>query len=150
MSPPRGSTSGFVLDTLLNPPSEPNSSIKYEWVRSHQDDRLPWQCLTLEGQLNSTCNKLANNAVTRALSSITHPAGPLMLPFENIAIVINNKKIMPNIAPAVCFALGKEEAKRFHTKSIKRVQDSNKGGLGWTEEAFNKVDWKALECTLTH
>jgi hypothetical protein len=64
----------------------------------------------LEAQLNSTCNELANQAVTRALCSPTHPAGPHMLPFENIAMMINSEKITSNIAPMIQFKLGKKEA----------------------------------------
>jgi hypothetical protein len=88
----------------------PNSSISYEWVESHQDRNTPWGHLTLEAQLNSTCNKLANKAVTRVLCSTTHPARPHLLPFENVAIMINDKKITSNIALAIWFKLGKEEA----------------------------------------
>jgi hypothetical protein len=71
-----------------------------------------------------------------------------MLPFENIAIMINNEKITSKIAPTICFELGKEEAWKFYTKAIRWVRGSNKGGLGWSNEAFNKVDWKAINCAL--
>jgi hypothetical protein len=50
-----------------------------------------------------------------------------MLPFENIAIMIYNKKIMSNIAPTIRFKLGKEEAQLFCTKAARRVRGSNKG-----------------------
>ena len=42
------------------------------------------------------------------------------------------------------FNLGKIEAQRFYTKAVNRVRGSNKGGLGWTEEAFDTVDWDTL------
>ena len=71
-----------------------------------------------------------------------------MLPFENIAIMINNKKITSNVAPTICFELGKEEAQKFYTKAIRQVHGSNKGGLGWSNKALNKIDWKALDCAL--
>ncbi len=71
-----------------------------------------------------------------------------MLPFENIAIMINNKKITSNVAPTICFELGKEEAQKFYTKAIRQVHGSNKGGLGWYNRALNKVDWKEINCAL--
>ncbi len=40
------------------------TTLVYEWVKSHQDGRVPWQQLSLEAQLNKTCDDLANNAVT--------------------------------------------------------------------------------------
>jgi hypothetical protein len=72
-----------------------------------------------------------------------------MLLFENIAIMINNKKIMSNISLAIDFELGREEAQLFHTKTVRRVQGSNKSRLGWTNKAFNEVDWTALEPALS-
>ncbi len=71
-----------------------------------------------------------------------------MLPFENIAMMISNEKITSNITPTIHFELGKEEAQLFYTKAIRRVCRSNKGGLGWSNKAFNKVDWTAIERTL--
>jgi hypothetical protein len=71
-----------------------------------------------------------------------------MLPSKNIAIRINNEKITSNIAPIICFELGKEKAWKFYTKAIRWVRGSNKGGLGWSDEAFNKVDWKAIDRAL--
>ncbi len=84
-----------------------NPMINYEWVKSNQDRGTPWRCLMLAAQLNSTCNGLANEAITRALCSTTHPTGPYLLPFQNIAIMINNKKIASNVAPKIHFELGK-------------------------------------------
>jgi hypothetical protein len=45
------------------------TTLVYEWVKSHQDKRLPWHQPTLEAQLKKMCNNLANNAVTRALAN---------------------------------------------------------------------------------
>jgi hypothetical protein len=77
-----------------------------------------------------------------------HPAGPQLLPFENIAIILDGKKVTSGVSPAICFALGREEARRFYTATRHRVQGSNMGGLGWSEEAFDEVDWKAPERAL--
>ncbi len=101
--------------------------------------------LKLLAQLNITCNRLAEEAVTRALCTTMHPVEPHLLPFKNIAIILDSKKVTSSISPAICFALGCKEGRRFYTAARHKVQGSNKGGLGWTEEAFNKVDWKAIE-----
>jgi hypothetical protein len=71
-----------------------------------------------------------------------------MLPFKNIAIMINNKKIIFNVALTIHFDLGKEEALKFYTKAIRWVHGSNKNGLGWSNEVFNEVDWKAIDHAL--
>jgi ribonuclease HI len=122
----------------------PSAELQYEWVKSHQDECLPWRCLTLEEQLNTTCDTLANSAVTRLLTQPYQQEETFLLPFEQSAVVIDGVKITSNIAPTVRFTLGKVEAQRFYTKAINRVQGSNKGGLGWTPEAFEAVDWDTL------
>jgi hypothetical protein len=70
------------------------TTLVYEWVKSHQDKRLLWRQLTLEAQLNKTCNDLANNAVTRALAN-TYPTreNTFLLPFERSAIIWDGAKI---------------------------------------------------------
>jgi hypothetical protein len=104
--------------------------------------------LDLPAQLNITCDRLANKAVIRALCTTTHPAGPQLLPFENIAIILDGKKVISGVSPAIRFAFGCKEARRFYTAARHRIWCSNMGGLGWSEEAFNEVDWKALERAL--
>ncbi len=98
----------------------------------------------MEEQLNTTCDTLANSAVTRSLTQPNQQAETFLLPFEKSAVVINGVKITSNIAATVRFNLGKVEAQRFYTKATNRVRGSNKGGLGWTAEAFEAVDWDTL------
>jgi hypothetical protein len=90
------------------------------------------------------CDTLANSAVTRCLTGQSKHSGPNLLPFERSAVVIDGIKITSQIAPTVRFALGKVDAQRFYMKAIDRVQGSNKGGLGWSTEAFKAVDWETL------
>jgi hypothetical protein len=68
----------------------------------------------------------------------------MLLPFERVAVVVNGVKITSQVAPVIQFALGKVDARRFYTKAVDRVCGSNKGGLGWSDKAFNGVDWEAL------
>ena len=89
------------------------------------------------------CNTLANEVVTRALNKTTAQMGWLLLPFENSAVLINNVKITSNVTPKIRFLLGRVDAKKFYTKAKHQVKGSNKGGLGWSTEAFKVVDWEA-------
>jgi hypothetical protein len=54
---------------------------------------MPWQCLTLKEQLNTTCNTLANGAVTHALTLGSQPIAPMLLPFEQVAVVVDGIKL---------------------------------------------------------
>jgi hypothetical protein len=128
----------------------PGANLTYKWVKSHKDSRIPWHLLSLEEQLNTTCDELANKAVARALSAATTSAEPSLLPFEKAAVVVDNIKITSNITPAVRSFLGKAEAKKFYTKAINHVNRSNKGGLGWPAETFDSVDWKAIAAAISN
>jgi hypothetical protein len=44
----------------------PNATLTYKWVKRHQDNKTAWSRLKLPAQLNITCNRLAEEAVTRA------------------------------------------------------------------------------------
>ncbi len=59
-------------------------------------------------------------------------------------MIINGVNITSNIAPMVRFTLGKVDPHRFYTKTIDRVRGSNKGGLGWSTESFEAVNWETL------
>ena len=58
------------------------TNLTYKWVKSHQDSRMAWRCLTLEEQLNTMWDTLANGTVTRGLTLGTPPTAPMLLPFE--------------------------------------------------------------------
>ncbi len=111
---------------------------------------MQWHCLTLEEQLNTTCDMLANGAVTCALTLSSQPTAPTLLPFEQAAVVVDSIKITSQVAPAIRFALGRVEARCFYTKAVDRVRGSNRRGLGWYEEDFDEVDWEALSRALKH
>jgi hypothetical protein len=54
---------------------------------------MPWQCLTLKEQLNTMCDTLANSAVTHALTLGSQPIAPMLLPFEQVAVVVDGIKL---------------------------------------------------------
>ncbi len=111
---------------------------------------MQWHYLTLEEQLNTTCDTLTSVTVTCALTLGSQPTAPTLLPFKRAAVVVDGIKITSQVAPAVRFALGRVEARHFYTKAMDRVCRSNRGGLGWYEEDFDKVDWEALSRALKH
>ncbi len=63
-------------------------------------------------------------------------------------VVVDGVKITSQVAPAIQFPLGKVDAQCFYTKAVDRVHGSNRGGHGWSKEAFDKVDWEALSQAL--
>jgi hypothetical protein len=78
------------------------TTLVYEWVKIHQDERLPWYQLSLEAQLNKTCDDLANNAVTRAMANTgTTQENTFLLPFKRLAIICGRAKITSRVAPVI-------------------------------------------------
>jgi hypothetical protein len=108
----------------------PGADLQYEWVKTHQVACTPWRCLKLEEQLITTCDMLANGAVTHALTLHPCQTGPMLQPLECMAMVVDGVKIRSQVALTVRFDLGKAAAQGFYTKATKQVQGSNKGGLG--------------------
>ncbi len=63
--------------------------------------------------------------------------GPTLFPFECIAVVVNGVKITSQVAPVIQVVLvGKVDAQHFYTKAVDWVRESNRGGLGWSNETL--------------
>ena len=115
--------------------------IHYAHVSAHMDDLLSWDELTLEQQLNVQCDTLAKQAVSRASKS--HQQGETLpitnlLPLEQCAIFICDKKLPSDITPTLRFECSKIKAREF--LCTKR---------GWSTSQFDQVDWVALDDALS-
>jgi len=54
-----------------------------------------------------------------------------------------------NVARAIRFSLGKAEARKFFIRPIRLRADSNIGGLGWSPEKFDSINWESLRDVLS-
>ena len=135
--------------TVRNLKCSTKLAFRYAHVRAHQDRITPWSQLSLKVQLNVICDKLANEAVARYLSSHTRPLRTeQFLPMETAAIVLDSVKLTTKVGAEVRFRLGKEEALRFYTKSKEVTNRRNSGGLGWSTHRFHQVAWDSLDLAL--
>ena len=125
--------------------------LRYQYVKSHQDDVTRWADLPLDQRMNVMCDTLAKQAVGRGLSieSVSRVMKPLSLPFEQASIIVEGNKLTSDVSEPVRFILGQLEAKRFYTQAVD-IQDNgvNRGGLGWTTDQFELVDWDSLHLSL--
>lgn len=113
---------------------------KYFHVYGHMDDYLRDDQLSLEQSLNKTCDLLAKGAVDLCCKMRSNGATrkhPQLLPDESAAVLVKGVKVTGDIADAVRFAKGMEDARVFLTKFE-----------GWTEQQFEFVDWKNLHMAL--
>ena len=77
------------------------TEFEYKWVKSHMDNYKLWHQLTLEQQLNCTCDTLAKQTVRASLDprapAITHQ----VLPRESAAVFIGGAKQTTDVAREV-------------------------------------------------
>ena len=112
-------------------------NINYFHVEGHIDRYFSDDELTLEQWLNKQCDILAKMAIDKWIrQGLPHP-GLQLLPREDAALIVDGIKVTGDIGDAVRFAKGMEEAREFLVGSEK-----------WSNENFDKVDWKILDKTL--
>ena len=93
--------------------------------------------MTLEQKLNTRCNILVKRAEYRAISTGTRREGKQLLPSEDAAVFVNNRKLTRDLAKTVRYEVGKEQARNYLMNKE-----------GWTGEQFDKVDWNRLHGAL--
>ena len=119
------------------------------WVKSHVEKHTPWNRLSPEQQLNTMCNKLAKQAVAEGVTDTTLGRNKL-LTYRPAAVLVNGTKVSAEMAKELRHQISKAKAQRFYTKAVaKNNAGSNKGGLGWDEDIFDSVDWKAQKRAMT-
>ena len=108
-------------------------------VKSHMDNMLSWEQLSLEQQLNCDCDVLAKASVTRALDTARDktPQHAGLLPTEAVGLFVNQHKITSDPTNSLRYLLGKQEARRFLTTEQE-----------WTEDQFDSVGWDWLHQVL--
>ena len=113
-------------------------STSFLHVKAHMDDRLRWEQLSLEQQLNCHCDSLAKTAISRSLEhDYSHTSRGQLLPKESVGLFVQNRKITSDPANELRYLLGKMEAKSLLTAE-----------QGWTEEMFDDTGWDWLHKVL--
>lgn len=82
------------------------------------------------------------------LSSTPRIASDQLLPREQAVLIIDGCKQTTDVSRDLRFSLGMEDAKRFFTKPLNIRNGTNTGGLGWTSDRFDCIDWEILRDVL--
>ena len=144
-----GSKQADLLRAIRSLKLEKQLRFQYEHVDSHQDRHKLWHQLTLEEQMNVTCDSLAKSAVLRSMQGGTPvDRGQQLLPMEKAAVFVNGKKLTTDVSKEVRFHLGYEEARIFYTSPVILRGSVNIGGLGWSQARFAQVDWQIIDQVL--
>jgi hypothetical protein len=127
-----------------------NFDVSYEYVKAHQDDVFTLEDLPLIQQLNVMCDQLAKQAVQASIKQTsTRTPQTQLLPREQAALVIDRRKQTTDTATDLRFYLGKIDARDFFTKPPQILGNTNIGGLGWSAERFDCVEWEILRDVIT-
>ena len=87
--------------------------------------------------MNVMCNSLVRCAVSRTIRSDMRREGKQLLPSEDAAVFVNNRKLTRDLAKVVRYEVGKEKVCKYLTPQE-----------GWTDDQFDKVDWNRLHIAL--
>lgn len=132
--------SSSCADILRNIRSSRNKSetiIRYQHVKGHLDKYLGVDQLLLEQVMNIRCDSLANQAVTKAITTGMTGNPKQLLPSEDDAVFVNNRKLTGDLGKDVRYEVGKEKARDHLTSSE-----------NWSDEKCNEVGWDFLHSAM--
>jgi hypothetical protein len=113
---------------------------KYVHVYGHMDQHLSWAQLSLPQQLNCVFNTLAKQVVMITIVKGYHNGPALILPRENVTLIVWGDKITGNILGPLRF----HASKLLAHKCLTHQQKKNK----WTHDQVEKVNWEYLDLAL--
>ena len=132
-----GCSCADILRNPRNTRKEKSVNIKYRHVDGHMDKYLIFCQLTLEQKVNTRCNILAKRAVHRAIATGMRREEKQMLPSEDAAVFVNNRKLTRDLAKTVRYEVGKEQIRNYLINQE-----------GWTGKQFDEVEWNRLHGAL--
>jgi hypothetical protein len=102
-----GCSCADILRNLRNTRKQMSANIKYRHVDGHMDKYLLFQQLTLEQNMNTRYDRLTKRAVHRAMVTGMGREGKQLLPSEDTAVCVNNRKLTRDLAETVRYKVGK-------------------------------------------
>ena len=109
---------------------------EYIHVEAHQDNRMQWEELSQEAQLNAACNAGAK-AKLRS-QDITDLPQQEVIPLEPICMLVEGTKMTSDMGAHIRYTAGRQVARKFFHKTSRMFTD-----------AFNEVDWLQVHRTLS-
>ena len=106
-----------------------NSKQTIEWIRGHQDGKMPKERLSLPAQLNCEADELANTAQEASKLEplqrrmVRSPNNPIQVHVNNVTVTSKVKRTLRRLA--------------MTPKLVARIQRK----ANWEEGVFNTIDW---------
>jgi hypothetical protein len=107
----------------------------FSHVKAHQDDKLDWEALKHEEQLNCGCDHAAKRCIKETV--INGLPKQQAFPLEPLALFVNDQKITTESGPSIRFEAQRQEARRvFEERKV------------LLPHQFDLVDWPLVHQTL--
>jgi hypothetical protein len=106
-------------------------SRKYCHVEAHEDDKVRWEELSHEVQLNAACNAGAK--------AMIHLSQQKPFPLKPICMFVEGKKMTSDTGPHIRYLVGQQVAHLFFHETLLMFMFT---------DAFDEVDWPNVHCTL--
>jgi hypothetical protein len=108
---------------------------EYIHVEAHQDDRMQWEELSREAQLNAACN--AGAKAMLCSQDITHLPQQEPFPLEPLCMFVKGTKMTSDMQEHIRYAASQQVARLFFHKTSRMFTDT-----------FDEVDWPQVHWTL--
>ncbi len=113
--------------------------LSFQWeyihVKAHQDDRMRWEELSREAQLNAACN--AGAKAMLCLQDITNLPQQEPFPLEPLCMFVEGTKMTSDTREHIQYAASRQVARLFFHETSRTFTD-----------AFDEVDWPQAHRTL--
>jgi hypothetical protein len=129
---------GDILRSFRNTRLLIRTHLTFQYVQSHMDDHVSWECMSLEEQLNCQCDCLAKDAVHARMNQVNPPLINYTLPRELVSLRIKGEKITGDPSDCIRQSIGRCQAKQFLLSSRQ-----------WSSQQFEAVDWDCLHLVLS-
>jgi hypothetical protein len=109
--------------------------MKHCHVEVHQDDKVKWEELSHDVQLNATCNAGAKAMIRK--QDITDLPQQEAFPLKPICMFVEGKNMTSDTGPYIQYVAGRQVAHLFFHETLHMFTD-----------AFDEVDWPNVHRTL--
>ncbi len=97
-------------------------------MEAHQDDKVKWEELSHDAQLNAACNASAKAMIRK--QDITDLPQQEAFPLKPMCMFVEGKKMMSDTGPHIHYVAGRQVVHLFFHKTSCMFTD-----------AFDKIDW---------
>ena len=100
----------IILRNIRNTRNRTTATIKYDHVYGHMEKYLLIIEMTLEQQMNFVCDKEASKAVERSIRHKIFTREKQLLPREDAAVFVRDKKLTSGLSRAIRLEASREKA----------------------------------------